>query len=113
MGFRRGYGIGYGRGFGLGRGYGLGYGRGVGWRYSYNLDPSRCAKFPWLPRWWWTNPSYSGTYPVPTTTIAAPATPYISEPDERAYLENQMKFMEQELAAINKRLDELKTRETA
>ena len=110
MGFRRGYGIGYGRGLGFTRGYGRGY----GWRYSYNTDPSRCGRFPWLPRWWWSNPSYAGTYPVTTTSgVAAPVTPYASIPDERAYLEDQMKYLEQELAAINKRLDEMKTRETA
>ena len=110
MGFRRGYGIGYGRGFGFGRGYGRGYGG----RYSYNADPSRCGRFPWLPRWWLSNPSYAVTYPVATTTgVAAPVTPYAPMPDERAYLEGQMKYMEQELAAINKRLDEMKAQETA
>jgi hypothetical protein len=113
MGFRRGYGIGYGRGFGFGRGYGLGYGRGYGWRYSYNADPSRCDRFPWLPRWWWSNPNYAGTYPVATTSgVAAPVTPYAPMPEERAYLECQMNYLEQELAAINKRLDEMKAQET-
>jgi hypothetical protein len=103
MGFR----VGYGRGLGYGRGYGLGYGRGIGWRYSYyGLDLSRCVRFPWLPRWWWSNPSYARTYP--TTTINRAAVPYPAT-DERAYLEDQMKYMEQELTAIKKRLDELKT----
>ena len=110
MGFRGGYGrgMGYGRGFGYGRGYGVGYGRGLG--YGYSADPSRCARFPWLPRWWWSNPNYYGTYPTDTITRAS-----ISYPptDERVYLENQMKYMEQELTAIKQRLDELKTKETA
>jgi len=118
MGFRGGYGtygLGYGRGYGFGRGYGLGYGRGYGWRYSY-IDPYRCARFSWLPRWWWTKPSYAGTYPIPpiaVDTASAPTVPYVPIPDERAYLEDQMRYMEQELAAIKKRLEELKTQETA
>lgn len=108
MGFRGGY-RGYGRGFG--RGFGLGYGRGYG--RGYYGDPYRCARFPWLPRWWWANPSYTGTYTSPSTgdTTTVPSTPY-AVPDERAYLEDQMNYLEQELAAIRKRLEELKSQET-
>ena len=103
MGFRGGF----GRGFGYGRG--LGYGRGYGLGYGYYGDPSRCVRFPWLPRWWRSNPNYYGTYP--RGTIVRASVPY-PPADEREYLENQMKYMEQELTAIKTRLNELKPQET-
>jgi len=86
-----------------GRGYGLGYGRG----YGYAGDPTKCARFPWLPRWWWSNPDYQGVVPVaPADASAAPV------PDERSFLQDQTKYLEQELAAIRKRLEELSSEET-
>jgi hypothetical protein len=91
--------------YGYGRGYGLGYGR----MYAAG-DPSKCARFPWLPRWWWTNPDYQGVVPAPAAgDIPAVPTP----PDERTYLQSQMKYMEQELESVRKRLDELRPEETA
>jgi len=92
--------------YGYGRGYGLGYGRAY-----YAGDPSKCARFPWLPRWWWTNPDYQGTVPVAPATGDAPAAPVA--PDERAFLQDQMKYLDQELAGIRKRLDELGSEEKA
>ena len=59
---RPGWLYGYGRGYGLG--YGSGYGRPYGYRYS---SPYSCARFPWLPRWWWANPSYQYNWPNPPT----------------------------------------------
>jgi len=53
-----------GRLYGYGRGYGLGYGRPYGYGDS---SPYTCARFPWLPRWWWANPSYQYTGPNPPT----------------------------------------------
>jgi hypothetical protein len=42
-----------------------GYGRGLG--YVYGLDsgfsPYTCARFPWLPRWWWANTGYRYNWP--------------------------------------------------
>ena len=38
----------------------FGFGRGFGWRlwaYPY-YNPWVCARFPWLPRWWWAYPWY-------------------------------------------------------
>ena len=96
--YGRGYGPGYGRGYGprFGRGYGPGYGRG----YAYYGDPSKCARFPDLPRWWWANPEYQGTTPVP---------PVPSAGSEKEYLEGSLKLLEQELVEIKKRLSELGT----
>jgi hypothetical protein len=47
--------------YGFGRGL-YGYGRTYGYG-SYS--PYSCARFPWLPRWWWASPSYSGYFPYP------------------------------------------------
>jgi hypothetical protein len=55
--------------YGFGRGF-YGYSRPYGYAsyspygYSY-YSPYSCARFPWLPRWWWANPSYSGYFPYP------------------------------------------------
>ena len=84
-------------------GYGLGYGRG----YGYMGDPTKCARFPWLPRWWWSNPDYQGAVPVPPVDASAAA----PVPDERIFLQGQTKYLEQELAAIRKRLEELGSEE--
>ncbi len=89
--------------YGYGRGYGMGYGRG----YGYTGDPTRCARFPWLPRWWWSNPDYQGAVPVPPADASAMG----PVPDERVYLQDQTKYLEQELAAIRKRLEELGSEE--
>lgn len=60
FGYGRGVGYGYG-GFGYGRG--LGYGRGTGYGYGAYYNPWACQRFPWLPRWWWANPSYGYATP--------------------------------------------------
>ncbi len=98
---RPGWVYGYGRGFG--RGYGLGYG--------YTGDPTKCARFPWLPRWWWANPDYQGTMPVPPADPSAAAPAYAPAPDERSFLQDQTKYLEQELEGIRKRLEELGSEE--
>jgi len=85
-------------------GYGRGYGRG----YGYTGDPTKCARFPWLPRWWWSNPDYQGAVPVPPADVSAMG----PVPDERVYLQDQTKYLEQELAALRKRLEELGSEET-
>jgi len=56
---------GYGRGMGYGRGYGY-YGAGYGRGYS-SVSPYSCARFPWLPRWWWDDPKYGSSLPYPPT----------------------------------------------
>ena len=94
MGYRRRFSRG-GFGYGYGRGYGPGFGRG----YAQYGDPTKCARFPDRPRWWWKNPEYDGV-PVP---------PVPSASSEREYLEGSMKGLEQELADVKKRLAELST----
>lgn len=49
--------------FGWGRGFGRGFGGGG--------NPYVCARFPWLPRWWWT-----GMYGPTTPFTGAPGMPY-------------------------------------
>ena len=97
-----GRGFGYGPGYGRGLGYGRGYGRGYGIGYGYTGDPSKCVKFPWMPRWWWANPDYAGELPTP---IAATAE------NERQFLNTYVKGLEDELASMKKRLEELKSSE--
>ncbi len=94
----------------------------MGWMMApYSGWPSywgRCFRFPWLPRWWWTGmygpaipytpyagatqyypPGYTGIWPSPF----GPA----SKEEEKAALEEQAKFLEEELSRIKQRLDEL------
>lgn len=88
-------------------GYGRGYGRGY-----YTGDPTRCARFPSLPRWWWANPEYQGMVPpVPSVSPTGTQTTTSVE-QEREFLKQQMQFMEQELKAIRGRLEELHPGET-
>jgi len=83
MGYGRGYGY-YGRGLGN---YGSGYGRGYGYTSPYN-----CAKFPWLPRWWWADPKYGSSGPYPPT------------PDPNAELDR----LQAERTALEKDIEEMK-----
>ncbi|MGD9941473.1 MAG: DUF5320 domain-containing protein [Clostridia bacterium] len=77
-----GRGLGYGRGYGRGYGAGFaGYGRGMAWGYG---------------RGW--NRGYGYAPPVPVTPEA-----------ERTSLEREAAYMEEELKAIRKRLDDLET----
>ena len=88
-------------------GYGRGYGRGF-----YTGDPTRCARFPSLPRWWWANPDYQGMVP-PVPSVSPTGTPTTTSVEqEREFLKQQMQFMEQELKAIRGRLEELHSEET-
>lgn len=98
MGYRRRFNR-SGFGYGYGRGYAPGYDRGYGRGYSAYVDPTKCARFPDLPRWWWANPAYEGAPVLPVPTASS----------ERDYLEGSMKGLEQELADIKKRLAELST----
>jgi hypothetical protein len=87
--------------YGYGRGYSMGY---------YSGDPSRCARFPWLPRWWWANPDYQGAFQAPPSGVSG--TPLAASTEqEREYLSQQMQYLEKELEAINKRLQELRSEE--
>ena len=84
-GLPEGRGFGFGRGFGRGRGRGFGFGRGFGrgfWRRGMYpaYDPV---------------PYYPGIYPEP------------SEDDEKTYLKNLVKDLENELKAVQGRLQEL------
>jgi len=46
------------------RGFGRGWWR---WGYGYPYNPWTCARFPWLPRWWWANPAYTHSFMHPYT----------------------------------------------
>jgi hypothetical protein len=73
--------------------YGYSY-RSPGYSYGW-----RCRWFPWLPRWWWTG-------------IYGPMSPYTMPKDqEMTLLQDEVRLLEQTLANVNKRLEELKKKE--
>ena len=71
-----------------------------GWLYGYGaeprytVDPTKCARFPWMPRWWWANPD-AEPYTGPTPE------------QEKQYLEQTVESLEEELESIKKRLEEI------
>jgi hypothetical protein len=64
-------------------------------------DPTRCARFPWLSRWWWANPETETSF----VTDAVPSS-------EKEFLENQISYLKKELDQINKRLEEIDKTDT-
>jgi hypothetical protein len=84
----RGYGFGRGFGRGLGRGWGRGYGRG------------RWSGYAAAPGW------YGGFYPA-YAPAAYPNSPDYSASEEKAVLSDQVKALQEDLEAMNKRLKEL------
>lgn len=77
-------------------GYGSGYGRGGGRGYGFTgIDPTKCARFPWLQRWWWSNSDAQ----TPTGS-------------EKEFLEGQVNALSQELEDLKKRLGEFSKEET-
>jgi hypothetical protein len=72
---------------------GRGYGRG------YSSDPRICARFPWLPRWWWADSKYA--YQPPTST------PNLQ--DEVAALEESKNVLGEEKASIEQEINDVET----
>ena len=56
-------------------------------------DPTKCARLPWLQRWWWSNPENEETTINPTT--------------EKEYLETQLGYLDKEIEHIKSRLEEI------
>ena len=77
-------------------GWGMGYGRGYGQGYSFTgIDPAKCARFPWLQRWWWSTPD----------TVAPTGT-------EKEFLQRHVDALTQELEGLKKKLSELPEEKT-
>ena len=57
-----------------------------------------CQRFPWLPRWWWSDPDYQGVYPPKALTPES----------ERQLIEEQITTAENHIKALRSRLDSLK-----
>ena len=68
-------------------------GRGRGFT---GTDPTKCARFPWLARWWWANPDQEN--------VTVP--PVVPE-SEKEFLETQLGYLNKELEQIKNRLDEI------
>ena len=75
-------------------GRGAGYGGGYGFTRT---NPTKCARFPWRQRWWWNNPDSA---PVPQTG------------SEKEFLEGQLTALNKELENLKKRLENLPNEET-
>lgn len=50
------------------------FGFSRGWAYSFN--PWVCARFPWLPRWWWAYPQYGWRFYTYPYWLPMPYIPY-------------------------------------
>jgi len=75
-----------------GRAYGgRSYGRGG------SAGPQACARLPWLPRWWWADPTYAYQPPTPTPQ------------DELSALEESKKVLGEEKASIEQEINDLET----
>ena len=74
-------------------------GRGFGY---WGSDPTKCAKFPWLPRWWWANPDPES---IPDGSVMPIVPP--TQSSEKEFLETQLKYMSEEIEQIRKRLEEI------
>ncbi len=58
-------------------------GRGQGYM---GTDPTKCARFPWLQRWWWANPS--------SENLSAGTAPPTAPLSEKEFLENPARISE-------------------
>ena len=81
---------------------------------SFEIDPmepsmgpytywGRCRRFPRLPRWWWT-----GMHGSITPWTAPYDMPSLPKGQEIATLEDEVKFLEQQLQEAKRRLEELR-----
>lgn len=75
-----------------GKGLGFGYVRGYG-----TYGPHACARFPWLPHWWWAGPSYVSYLPYP---------PALDQGAELERLEAEKEALEKDIAELKKHVEE-------
>lgn len=91
-------------GYGFGRFYGRpGWGRGNPYPF--------CRAYPHLPRGWWKY-GYNYGYPAAGTlgtTVVPTATPEtgIPQTEEKTLIENEIRFLEERMNYLKKRLEEL------
>jgi len=93
MGYGRG--SGFGRGFGMGRG--IGFGRGRGWARGGFW---RFGGYPYPPMM-----PYGDPYTMP---YGSPPPSSLTKEEEESFLKDQANILEEQLAQINKSLEELK-----
>jgi len=75
-----------------------------GWYMApYTYGWGRCRWFPWLPRLWWT-----GMYGSITPWATPYGAPTMPKEQEIAALEDEVKFLEQQLQETKGRLEELR-----
>lgn len=72
---------------------------GTGYRHRRRgVDPQVCAIYPWLPKWWWTDPTYQHPSLTPTSQ------------DELAALEESKKALDEEKANIDQEISDIETK---
>ena len=59
--------------------------------------PSRCFRYPWLPRWWWATGDYSPYQPTKKEELDA--------------LRGEAKALQEELKAITERIEQLEKKQ--
>ncbi len=95
-----------GFGYGFGRGRGAGYGRGR--RGGFRGYGPGCFNPSWFYNW--SNPYYNAVYGTAPGYGAyyGPAAPGPDPEEEKAYLLSEMKILQEQLSALEKRMAELK-----
>jgi hypothetical protein len=86
-----------------GRVYGGGRGYGRWWSGNSRV----CARYPWLPRWWWTDSKYNYQPSIATPT---PQEEITALEESRSVLGEEKTSIEQEINDVEEKLKELKTK---
>jgi hypothetical protein len=88
---------------------GRGYGRG--W---WSTDPQVCGRFPWLPRWWWADPSYAyqPLTPKPEEELSALEDCKKTLADEKTSIEQEISDLETQIKELKTKLKQEKTQPT-
>jgi predicted nucleic acid-binding Zn-ribbon protein len=66
-----------------------------------------CARFPWLPRWWWADPAYTNKLATvaPQDEIAALEECRKQLGDEKASIEQEISDLEQQVKELKSKLE--------
>ena len=89
-----------------------------GWAYAgrghhrwLRANPLTCARFPWLPRWWWADPTYKyePQTPKPQDEIVALEACVKELSEDKISIEKEINDVEEQLKQLKSKLDSEKT----